>query len=168
MPAGAVVWQVGDTAAYLFALGAAPSPPSSTGFAVPRAFLGLARKADLLHREPERFALLYLLLTRASCRTKADGGCRRSAGAPAGTAGEGGAARHPQDARFLCFREVEDGEGRDRRLVRARRTYRRANAGFFLDPFRQYMRWSILTPELSLHWKTARRLGEGRGAWAGG
>jgi uracil-DNA glycosylase len=53
---------------------------------------------------------------------------------------------------FVRFREVEDGEGKryvawfepDHHIVRA-------TAGFFVRRFAG-MRWSILTPELSIHW----------------
>ncbi len=67
---------------------------------------------------------------------------------------------------FLRFREMEDEEGTrfvawfepDHHIVRA-------NAGFFVDRFAA-MRWSILTPDLSLHWD-GKALSEGPGAARG-
>jgi len=160
-----VVWQVGDTATDLFALEAISPPPPSPGFAVPRAFIDLARKA-ILHRAPERFALLYALLARLRGEPKlmedaADPLVRRLEG----LAKEVRRDIHKMRA-FLRFREVDDGEGSrfvawfepDHHIVRA-------NAGFFLDRFAS-MHWSILTPELSLHWD-GKTLSEGPGAAKG-
>jgi len=160
-----VVWQVGDTATDLFALEAISPPPPAPGFAVPRAFIDLARKA-ILHRAPERFALLYALLARLRVESKlmedaADPLVRRLEG----LAKEVRRDIHKMRA-FLRFREVDDGEGSrfvawfepDHHIVRA-------NAGFFLDRFAS-MHWSILTPELSLHWD-GKTLSEGPGAAKG-
>lgn len=167
VPPGEVVWQVGDSAGDLFALGAAPPPPPppSPGFAVPRAFLDLARKA-ILHHEPERFALLYLLLTRLRAEPKlmddaADPLVRRLDR----LAKEVRRDIHKMRA-FLRFREVEDEEGvRFVAWFEPEHHIVRANAGFFVDRFAS-MRWSILAPELSLHWDGAA-LSEGPGAAKG-
>lgn len=165
VPASEVVWQVGDAATDLFALDAAPPPPPAPGFAVPRAFIDLARKA-ILHREPERFALLYALLTRL----RAEPTLTEDAADPLVRRLEGLAREVRRDIHkmraFLRFREVEDGAGArfvawfepDHHIVRA-------NAGFFVDRFAS-MRWSILTPEVSLHWD-GKILSEGPGAARG-
>jgi uracil-DNA glycosylase len=163
VPAEDVVWQVGEVADDLFGEAAPPVLGcASGGFAVPRAFIDLARKAAL-SSDPERFALLYTLLTRLRNQPKliedqADPLVRR-------------VERLAKDVRrdihkmraFLRFREVTDDAGPrfvawfepDHHIVRA-------NAKFFVDRFAS-MRWSILTPEVSLHWD-GEALTEGPGA----
>src|SRR5687768_11060685 len=61
VPAEAVVWQVAGGEPDLF--GIERPPADAPSFAVPRAFVDLARSA-ICHSEPERFALLYQLLLR--------------------------------------------------------------------------------------------------------
>ena len=163
VPPDDVVWQVGDEATDLFAAAADPAPAATPGgFSVPRAFLDLARNA-ILSREPERFALLYALLTRLRTEPKlledrADPLIRRL-------------DRIAKDVRrdvhkmraFLRFREAPDGDTTryvawfepDHHIVRA-------NAAFFVNRFAS-MRWSILTPDVSLHWN-GEKLEEGPGA----
>lgn len=166
---GDVVWQVGDGATDLFARedasSPAPSPPPSSDFVVPRAFLGLVRHA-ILHRDPERFALLYGMLARLRAEPKlmddaADPLVRRIEK----LATEVRRDIHKMRA-FLRFREVDDGAG-PRFVAWFEPDYHivRANAGFFLDRFAS-MRWSILTPALSLHWD-GTALSEGPGAAKG-
>ena len=153
VPASAVVWEVEGGNADLFGSGdpTSPPPPAGASFSVPREFVGLA-KAAICHRDPERFALLYALLLklRDDKRTLADRAdplvdrlrrlekeVRRDA--------------HKMHA-FVRFREVEDEEGTrfvawfepDNHIVRR-------EAGFFVRRFAN-MRWSILTPELCIHW----------------
>jgi uracil-DNA glycosylase len=163
VPPEDVVWQVGDAPQDLFA-GEAESRASTpqAGFSVPRAFLDLARNV-VRGSDPERFALLYTLLHRLRgeprlMEDEADPMVRRL-------------QRIAKDVRrdihkmraFLRFREVADGEGTryvawfepDHHIVRA-------NAAFFVNRFAS-MRWSILTPELSLHWD-GKTLSEGPGA----
>jgi uracil-DNA glycosylase len=64
---------------------------------------------------------------------------------------------------FLRFREVNSGEGeRYVAWFEPEHHILRANAGFFVRRFAS-MRWSILTPDLSLHWD-GEALTEGPGA----
>ncbi len=140
-PSG-VVWQVGEQPGELF--GASELPTGGTkGFTVPRGFLELAQSA-LLHADPQRFAWLYSLLVglidqprRIEEMAKA---VRRDI--------------HKMRA-FVRFREVDDG-GTPRYVAWFEPEHHivRANARFFVDRFAA-MRWSILTPELSLHWDGA-------------
>lgn len=170
VPPDDVVWQVGDVAADLFAAagGDASTPrhdSTAPALKVSGAFLDLARSAAL-HHDPERFALLYTALFRLRREPKlvedqADPLVRRL----------DGLAKHVRRdihkmRAFLRFREVEeDGAPRfvawwepDHHIVRA-------NAAFFVNRFAS-MRWSILTPEVSLHWNGAA-LSEGPGAERG-
>jgi len=164
VPPDDVVWQVGEVPTDLFAGedNGRPLPPAVGAFSVPRAFIGLARDA-ILGSDPERFALLYTLLFRLRrqpglIEDHADPLVRRL-------------ERIAKDVRrdvhkmraFLRFREVQDAEGSryvawfepDHHIVRA-------NAGFFVNRFAS-MRWSILTPAVSLHWD-GKALSEGPGA----
>jgi DNA polymerase len=58
-----VTWRVADDAPELFEPSAPPLAPPSGTFNVPARFIELAEVA-ILHRDPERFALLYRLLWR--------------------------------------------------------------------------------------------------------
>lgn len=158
-----IVWQVGDAPGDLFA--ADPLPPAASGeaaFSVPRAFVDLAQKA-ILHRDPERFALLYALLVRVRARPaamedKADPLLRRIDMLAKAVRRD----IHKMHA-FVRFREVDEGEASrfvawfepDHHIVRA-------TAGFFVRRFTT-MRWSILTPDISIHWD-GETLTQGPGA----
>ena len=145
-----VVWQVGDLPTDLFGDEAivdsnAPAPR------VPRAFIDLARTVAM-HADPERFALLYAMLTRLIALPrliddKADPALRRLEEMAKGVRRD----IHKMRA-FLRFREVEE-EGGTRFVAWFEPEHHivRHNARFFVDRFAA-MRWSILTPELSLHW----------------
>jgi DNA polymerase len=164
VPPDDVVWQVGDQATDLFAgTGEAPpAPAASPGFSVPRAFIDLARKVAMAN-DPERFALLYTLLSRLRGEPKliedrADPLMRRLEV----IAKNVGRDIHKMRA-FLRFREVEDDEGsRYVAWFEPEHHIVRANAAFFVNRFAS-MRWSILTPEVSLHWD-GKALSEGPGA----
>ena len=164
VPAEDVVWQVGDTPTDLFAGEAVAhaAPAAAGGFSVPRPFIDLARNV-VLASEPERFALLYTLLTRL----RREPGLMEDRADPLVRKLE----RIAKDVRrdihkmraFLRFREVQDDAGAryvawfepDHHIVRA-------NASFFVNRFAS-MRWSILTPDVSLHWD-GKALSEGPGA----
>ncbi|KQT31802.1 DNA polymerase [Sphingomonas sp. Leaf412] len=165
VPPDDIVWQVGDTAGDLFATAATPQPlpdPVGPALKVPRAFLDLMRNAAL-SSDPERFALLYAMLHRLRREPKlaedhADPLVRRIEGLAKNVRRD----IHKMRA-FLRFREVDDDGGPrfvawwepDHHIVRA-------NAAFFVNRFAS-MRWSILTPEVSLHWD-GTALAEGPGA----
>ena len=68
--AAAIAWQVEGETADLFAGPDTSPPPAGPSFAVPRAFVDLARKA-ICHSDPERFALLYAMLLKLRVNRRA-------------------------------------------------------------------------------------------------
>ncbi|MGL4314503.1 MAG: UdgX family uracil-DNA binding protein [Sphingomonas sp.] len=160
VPPDEIIWQVGDAPTDLFAGEAvAHEAAPSTQLRVPRAFIDLARNA-ILHREPERFALLYTLLMRLQEQPRlvddhADPLVRRLEL----LAKEVRRDIHKMRA-FLRFRELASPEG-PRFVAWFEPTHHivRANAAFFLNRFAS-LNWSILTPELALHWD-GKTLNEG-------
>ena len=156
-----IVWRVGADPGELF--GTTPSAPvPAAGFSVPRAFVDLAKKA-ILHTDRERFALLHTLLVRMRERPSliddaADPLVRRIDGLARTVRRD----IHKMRA-FLRFREMDDG-GTPRFVAWFEPEFHivRANAAFFMDRFAA-MRWSILTPEISVHWD-GEVLTEGPGA----
>ncbi|MBK3404158.1 UdgX family uracil-DNA binding protein [Methylorubrum populi] len=161
VPASEVVWQVGDRPTDLF--GSAPIlAAQAPAFRLPSAFVHMLERV-ILHRDPERFGLLYGLLLRVVadprvlhdqadpvlCRVQAMFQTIRR-------------DMHKMRA-FLRFREVEtDGETRFVGWFEPEHHVVRANAAFFIGRYAT-MRWSILTPEVSVHWD-CRTLSEGPGA----
>jgi DNA polymerase len=133
-------------------------------FSVPKPFLDLARAA-ICHSDPQRFALLYALLWKLKANRRA----LNDRADPLVDRLEKLAKEVRRDAHkmhaFVRFREVEEGEATrfvaffepDHHIVRR-------EAGFFVRRFAT-MRWSILSPELSIHWDPATEtLSEGPGA----
>ncbi|EZP49147.1 UdgX family uracil-DNA binding protein [Sphingomonas sp. RIT328] len=168
VPPDDVVWQVGAAPADLFATTADTTvpPPVPGALSVPRAFLDLARSV-VMAAEPERFALLYTALHRLRREPKliedhADPLVRRLEVLAKNVRRD----IHKMRA-FLRFREVADHDGASRYVAWFEPEHHivRANAAFFVNRFAS-MRWSILTPELSLHWDGAM-LSEGPGAAKG-
>ncbi|OWK32906.1 UdgX family uracil-DNA binding protein [Sphingomonas mucosissima] len=163
VPPDDIVWQVGSQAGDLFAATATPRhDPVDAAFKVPRAFIDLARDA-ILHRDPERFALLYTLLSRL----RREQGLIEDHADPLVRRLEGLAKHVRRDIHkmraFLRFREVPEEEAsRYVAWFEPEHHILRANAAFFVNRFAS-MRWSILTPELSLHWDGSA-LREGPGA----
>lgn len=164
VPPERVIWHIGDAGtADLFA-NSSPAPNSTPAaaktIAVPRDFLALARSA-ILHCDPARHALLYRLLWRLQQQP----GLLRNAADPD--------VRHLNRLRQQVARDIH----KMRAFVRFRRVggdtvvddhaepdethyvawfepdhaILRINAAFFVNRFAQ-MRWSILTPQGSLHW----------------
>ncbi|MES2754271.1 MAG: UdgX family uracil-DNA binding protein [Pseudomonadota bacterium] len=166
VPPDQVIWQAGDDGADLFGEATAPvAIPGAAQLSVPRAFIALARSV-LLHTDPQRFALLYTLLTRLRDQPKlmddhADPLLRRLDH----LAKQVRRDIHKMRA-FLRFREVDEaGVPRFVAWYEPEHHIVRHNAGFFVDRFAG-MRWSILTPEVSIHWD-GKALTEGPGAQKG-
>ena len=165
VPPDDIVWQVGSTPADLFATAAEETvpPPVQGALSVPRAFIDLARSV-VMAAEPERFALLYTVLHRLRREPKlmedhADPLIRRLEVIAKTVRRD----IHKMRA-FLRFREVADDDGASRYVAWFEPDHHivRANAAFFVNRFAS-MRWSILTPEVSLHWD-GTTLSEGPGA----
>jgi probable DNA metabolism protein len=154
IPPAEIVWQTDPDAADLFDV--APKTPTvtsepATPFAVPRAFLELAGQAAL-HREPERFTLLYRLLWRLRSERR----LMEFASDP-DVARLGSLARavrrdiHKMHA-FVRFRAVATEAGErfvawyepDNHIVEAA-------APFFMRRFANLV-WTIVTPERAAHW----------------
>ena len=155
VPPDGILWQI-DGGADLFA-GEAPFPPATGALSVPRSFLELAPTL-CCHSDPERFALLYTLLHRLQANGEimhdlADPLIRRL-GAMASQVRRD---MHKMRA-FVRFRALAASEGGDRNRYVAwfepDHHIVRLNAGFFIRRFAN-MNWSILTPELSIHWDGA-------------
>jgi DNA polymerase len=156
VPASAVVWQVEGADADLFASESAP--PAAPGFPVPRAFVDLARDV-VCHSDPERFAWLYAMLLRLktdrhALDDEADPLVRRLQALAKAVRRD----IHKMHA-FVRFREIDD---RFVAFFEPEHHIVRRAAGFFVNRFAN-MRWSILTPELSMHWD-GEVLREGAGA----
>jgi len=156
VPASAVVWQVAGGEPDLFGTDVNPSPAAS--FPVPRAFVDLARDV-VCHSNPERFAMLYAMLLRLksdrhAVEDEADPLVRRLQDFAKGVRRD----IHKMHA-FVRFREFD---GRYVAFFEPEHHIVRRAASFFVDRFAN-MRWSILTPELSIHWD-GERLSEGPGA----
>ena len=162
---GEIAWMVGEGSGDLFARSALPAPVGGASFSVPRPFIALAQDV-ILHSDPERFGLLYALLTRLRSQPEAiddhaDPRIRRLEH----MAKEVRRDIHKMRA-FLRFREVEeDGATRFVAWFEPEHHIVRRNARFFIDRFAS-MRWSILTPEVSIHWD-GEELREGPGAVRG-
>lgn len=156
VPGSAIVWQLRGGEPELFGIEA--QQPEAERFPVPRAFVDLARDV-ICHLDGERFALLYAMLlalkkNRRALEDQADplvGRLRR-------LAGEVRRDIHKMHA-FVRFREFE---GRFIAFFEPEHHIVRRAASFFVDRFSN-MPWSILTPELSVHWD-GEVLREGPGA----
>ena len=129
-----------------------PEPPADApAVRASKRYLSLAKNAAL-HRDPARFALLYRLLWRLQrnpriMEDKADPDVRRVEELDKNVRRDS----HKMHA-FVRFRQVEEADG-DHYVAWFEPEHHilRANAGFFLRRFAS-MRWSILTPQGTLHW----------------
>jgi uracil-DNA glycosylase len=151
IPSANIIWQVGSQAVDLFASTASTVVTDGDGFTVPRRFVDLARNV-ICHNDAERFALLYQLLFRLRNNSHA-------------LEDRSDTLVHQLDAMaksvrrdihkmraFVRFRTIKrDGEDHYIAWFEPEHHIVRANAGFFMRRFAT-MRWSILTPELSIHW----------------
>ena len=156
VPAEAVTWRVAGEAPDLF--GSDAGPTIAPSFAVPRGFVALAKEV-VCHSDPERFALLYAMLLRLKSNRhalddEADPLVRRLQQLAKGVRRD----IHKMHA-FVRFREIE---GRFVAFFEPEHHIVRRAASYFVERFTN-MRWSILTPELSIHWDGAE-LREGPGA----
>jgi len=144
-----VTWQVGG--GDLFGMDELPPVTGKSGLTVPAAFLALAETA-ILHRDPERFALLYTLLWRL----RTEGGLMEIGVDPLVARLERMAKSVRRDIHkmhaFVRFRELR-GERDLHYLAWFEPDHHivAAAAPFFQRRFAS-MRWSILTPEQSAHW----------------
>ena len=168
VPPESVTWQVGDAAQDLFASAdATPPPPADApAFSVSRGFVALAEEV-VLHRDPQRFALLHALLARLRhqprlMEDRADLLVRRCEEMAKAVRRD----IHKMRA-FVRFRSVAEEDGTERFVAWFEPEHHivRNNAGFFVRRFAT-MRWSILTPELSIHWD-GDALSEGPGGVKG-
>ncbi len=155
VPADQVVWQAGGDAPDLFGDEAVLDAPADAAFTVPRGFVALARDA-ICHADPERCALLYTMLLRLRDEPRliddhADPLLRRIEELAKAVRRD----VHKMRA-FLRFRELAEGDGDPRFVAWFEPEHHivRINAAFFVRRFTT-MRWSILTPELSIHWDGA-------------
>lgn len=155
-----VVWQVGSQPTDLFATEAIPTESLPIG--VPKEFANLARSV-ICHSDPERFGLLYQLLTdlkagRRHMGDQADPLIRKL---------EGMAKTVRRDVHkmraFVRFRKIEqEDEEHFIAWFEPEHHITRINAAFFVRRFAG-MYWSILTPDMSIHWNKQSLL-EGPGA----
>jgi uracil-DNA glycosylase len=151
-PAAEVTWEIGggEQRDLLTAI-SLPAPVDGAAFSVPRRFIELA-EAVICHRDPARFGLMYQALLRLRERQKlmedrADPLIDRLEGM------ERSVKRDIHKMRaFVRFREVEDADGeRFAAWFEPEHHIVRVNADFFARRFTN-MRWSILTPDLCVHW----------------
>ncbi|MBB6123710.1 UdgX family uracil-DNA binding protein [Sphingobium subterraneum] len=127
-------------------------PPARRAVRANAAFLRLAGSV-ILHRDPARFALLYRLLWRLQDdRQLMDKTSDPDLHRLGLMAGQVRRDIHKMRA-FVRFRVAVEADGRDRYVAWFEPDHHivRANADFFLNRFAS-QRWSILTPELCLHW----------------
>ncbi len=144
-----IVWQVGEQRTDLFA-----NPESNIAAApigVPKGFTELSRSV-ICHSDPERFGLLYQLLIdlKAGKRHMGDRAdpLLRKLDVMAKTVRRD---IHKMRA-FVRFRRIEqDGDEHFVAWFEPEHHIVRTNASFFVRRFAG-MRWSILTPQLSIHW----------------
>ncbi|HEY9218496.1 MAG TPA: UdgX family uracil-DNA binding protein [Phenylobacterium sp.] len=161
-PPEAVVWTV-DGEGDLFAQGPTAPPVTAPAFTVPKEFVELADTA-ILHRSDERFDLLYRVLWRLS----AEPNLMHIASDPQVArlrdfARQVDKAAHKMKA-FVRFRLVSDPDQPETYAAWFEPAHRVAErvAPFFARRFTN-MRFSILTPDVCVHWD-GDRLGFSPGA----
>jgi uracil-DNA glycosylase len=155
-----ILWQIGEQKTDLFA-----SPDSSiegSTIGVPKGFAELARTV-ICHSDAERFGLLYQLLVDLKARRRHMGDqsdpLLRKLEMMAKTVRRD---IHKMRA-FVRFRRIEqDGAEHYIAWFEPEHHIVRTNAAFFVRRFAG-MQWSILTPNLSIHWDK-NRLHEGPAA----
>ena len=135
---------------------AAPPAAEAAPVQVPAAFMPLCEHV-VLHRDPNRFGLLYRLLWRL----QVEPALRHDALDADWVAAQQMAQAVRRDMHkmtaFVRFRELDEGEGREPMHVawfEPEHHIVEATAPFFARRFAN-MRWAILTPERSLRWNGA-------------
>jgi probable DNA metabolism protein len=163
VPPDAVQWIADagedDLFAQDLAVQPAPSPQPSARLTVPASFLATCEQV-VLHREPQRFALLYRMLWRLA----REPGLRDDPLDPdlqlaRDMARAIGRDIHKMRA-FVRFRQVEDGDdGGPLHMAWFEPEHRilQANAPWFMRRFAQ-MRWAILTPDGCAQWRPGGEL----------
>ena len=128
------------------------APPTAALQPVPAAFVALCADV-ILHRDPQRFALLYRLLWRlahepALRHDPLDADMMRAQRMAKAVHRD----IHKMRA-FVRFTQVTDDDGLERHVAWFEPEHRivEANADFFARRFAQ-MRWAILTPERCVEW----------------
>jgi DNA polymerase len=149
-----VRWLVGGEGGDLFESPAPAALPDLAGrrLSVPRGFIDLGEQV-ICHRDPDRYDLLYRLLLRLQdeprlLRIATDGQVHRAEAMARSVRRD----LHKMTA-FVRFREIADAEGRPVFVAWFEPEHHILDrvSGFFVGRFAA-MRWSILTPEGSLHW----------------
>lgn len=150
-----VEWQVGEEAASLFGDAIFEAQQDDTRFNVAREFVELCRLA-ILHSDSERFSLLYKLLWRLReeprlLQVSFDPDVARAEAMVKAVRRD----LHKMKA-FVRFREIEvmSGDKAEPLFVawfEPSHHIVQASAPFFTSRFTN-MRWSILTPEICMHW----------------
>lgn len=154
-----IQWRVGQQTHGLFDLPEEEMAPSqqvnqypTTQFKVSREFIELCRQV-ILHRDPSRFALLYRLLWRLKAQPKllqlsVDPDVAKAQAMVKAVRRD----LHKMKA-FVRFREIEMENGESEFVAWFEPSHHivQASAPFFTGRFTN-MRWSILTPEICMHW----------------
>jgi len=160
---GAGAWAAGDPDAFPAAGDAASDAAAAPTVRVPAAFVALCESV-VLHRDPQRFALLYRLLWRlvhepALRHDPLDPDLQRARGMEKAVRRE----QHKMTA-FVRFRPIERGPGEAPLHVawfEPEHHVVEATAPFFARRFAT-LHWAILTPERSVRWDGERlHLGPG-------
>lgn len=148
-----IIWQVGEERTNLFA--SSDNMQDAPAIGVPQAFVQLARSV-ICHSNPERFGLLFqLLLDLKAKRRQMDDAADPLLRNLHDMAKHVRRDIHKMRA-FVRFRRIEQEDGEhfiawfepEHHIVRT-------NAAFFVRRFAG-MRWSILTPQLSIYWDKDR------------
>jgi len=150
-PPEAMFWTVADSPSLFTGAGeTGEGGEPKAAFTVPRRFVELAGEV-ILHRDPERFALLYRLLWRLRRQhdlldLSVDPDVVRAAAMAKAVHRD----IHKTHG-FVRFREVAEAGGRFVAWFEPEHHTLEASAPFFARRY-THMAWSILTPEASAHW----------------
>ena len=153
IPPEDVEWRVGKSSGSLFDTSEfVPTATQGQQFSVPRDFIALCKMA-ILHSDTSRFALLYRLLWRLKQEPKLlqvsfDPDVAKAQAMVKAVQRD----LHKMKA-FVRFREIalEGGESEFVAWFEPSHHIVEASASFFTGRFTN-MRWSILTPDICMHW----------------